>query len=298
MEKVKITFLGTGDAIPTKKRNHTAILVSFVKENILIDCGEGTQRQFKIAGISPTKITKILFTHWHGDHFFGLPGLIETLRMHEYKKTLEIYGPKGTKNKISLLEKIMGGQKIKIKVKSVDSKFIDEPSFSVEAIPMSHGTPANAYSIKIKDKIRLNKAKLRKLKLPNSPLLKKLQQGKTITFKGKKIKPSQVSYIEKGKKITFILDTKNNPNTIKIAKSSDLLICESAFLSKDSKKASEHNHLTAKQAAEIAKKAKVKSLVLTHISQRYESHLDDIEKEAKKIFKNTKLAKDFMSIEI
>src|SRR3989344_3358273 len=96
MEQIKITFLGTSNAIPTKKRNHTAILLTYKNENILIDCGEGTQRQFKIAEISPAKLTKILITHWHGDHTLGLSGLFQTLAMSDYSKKLEIYGPKNT----------------------------------------------------------------------------------------------------------------------------------------------------------------------------------------------------------
>lgn len=298
MEKIKLTFLGTGDAVPTKKRNHTAVLASFADENILIDCGEGTQRQLKIAEISPAKITRILLTHWHGDHFLGIPGLLETLRMHKYKKTLKIYGPKGTKKHISLLIGLIGGQKVKLEIKEVEGIFIKEPKFSIEAQPMSHGTPANAYSITLKEKIRLNKAKLKKLKLPNSPIIKKLQEGKTISYKGKKISPKQVAYFEKGKKITIIMDTKSNPNAVKIAKNSNLLICESTFSSKEARRASEYKHLTAKQAAEIAKKAKVKSLILTHISQRYDKSQKIIEKEAKKIFRNTRLAKDFDKIDI
>lgn len=299
MKKVKITFLGTGDAVPTKLRNHTAILVTLDSENILIDCGEGTQRQFKTAKISPSKLTKILITHKHGDHTFGLPGLLRTLEMSNYSKTLEIYGPRGTKNLISQIKKFAGGEGPKISVHEVSSgKFIDEKDFQIEASPMRHGTPANAYSITLKQKLRLNKAKLRKLKLPSSPILKKLQEGKTISYKGKKIRPTDVAYKEKPKKITFVLDTKKNPNITRIAKNSDLLIIESTFSAKETATAHAYKHLTVKEAAQIAKKANVKSLIITHISQRYEKNLSKIEKEAKKIFKKTKLAKDFMSIEI
>ena len=217
MKEIKITFLGTGDAIPTKKRNHTAILVSFKNENILIDCGEGTQRQFKIANLSHSKIDRILISHHHGDHVLGLPGLFQTLAMRDYKKTLKIYGPKGIKRYISIIEELIKGFNINTNVKEVSGKFIDEKEFYIQSTPMSHGTPANAYSIILKDKIRLNKSKLKKLKLPNSPILKKLQEGKDITYKGRKIKFKSVSYIEKGKKVTFVLDTAYNENAIRLA---------------------------------------------------------------------------------
>ena len=97
MEKVTLSFLGTGNAVPTKKRNHTAILLNYKDQSLLFDCGEGTQRQFKFLGISATKLTKLFITHWHGDHILGIPGLFQTLAMLNYNKTLEVYGPKKTK---------------------------------------------------------------------------------------------------------------------------------------------------------------------------------------------------------
>lgn len=297
MTEIKLTFLGTGNAIPTKKRNHTAILASFANENILIDCGEGTQKQFRIAELSPAKLTRILITHWHGDHMLGLPGLFQTLAMSGYQKTLKLYGPKGTKRFIDLIQELIRGFNINLEVHEVSQgTIIDERDFKIETKEMSHSVPAVAYSIIIKDKIRLNKSKLKKLKLPNSPLLKDLTQGKDITFNGKKIKASQLTYEEKGKKLTIIMDTAANENAIALAKNSDLLVTESSFSKEEMEKAREYRHLTAPQAAEIAKKSKSKKLILTHISQRYEHNPAIIEKEAKKIFKNVKLAKDFDSI--
>src|SRR3989344_5359819 len=228
MEKIKITFLGTGNAVPTKKRNHTAILLTYKNENILVDCGEGTQRQFKIAEISPSKITKIFITHWHGDHILGLPGLFQTLAMNDYNKTLEIYGPKGTDHFISLIRKLVNVQ-IKIKIKELSHEKLEFKEYFINSSPMSHGTPTLAYSFVIKDQNRLLKEKLKKYKLPNSPLLRELKEGKDIEFEGKKIKASAVTKIEKGKKVTFILDTEMNTNAIEIASDSDLLICESSF---------------------------------------------------------------------
>lgn len=303
MESIKLTFLGTGNAIPTKLRSHTAILINYKNETILLDCGEGAQRQFKIAEISPAKLTKLLITHWHGDHTLGIPGLMQTLRMSDYSKTLQIYGPRGTKEKLQLFEKIYGVlyEKFKINVEIFEvssGKFIDEKEFFIEAFPIHHGTPTLAYSFVLKDKLRINKEKLKKLKLPNSPLLKKLQEGKDIIFNGKKIKSKEITYLEKGKKITIILDTGVTSNVLSLAKNSDLLVCEASFSNEEKKLAREYNHLTAADAATLAKKAKVKKLILTHISQRYEHSPEIILNEAKKIFKNTTLAKDLDVVEI
>ncbi len=287
-------FLGTGNMIPTKLRNHTSILVSCANENILVDCGEGTQRQFKIAGISPCKITRLLITHWHGDHILGIPGLMQTLAMSGYNKTLKVYGPMGTKKFFSLVESLILGFKIKMEIREVSSGiFTDEKDFFIEALPMEHGIQTNAYSFVVKDKIRLDKKKLKKFKLPNSPLLGELQHGKDIIFNGKKIKAKDVSYLEKGKKISFILDTALNKNAFTLANGADLLVCESTFSSEEKELAKEYQHLTASDAAAIAKKAKTGKLILTHISQRYEHNPKIIEKEAKKIFKNTQIVKDF-----
>jgi len=293
MEEMKITFLGTGDAVPTKRRNHSAILVSFANENILVDCGEGTQRQFKIAGLNYMNLTRIFITHWHGDHVLGLPGLFETLALNNYNKTLNVYGPKGTKRFIDLIQELVLDFHIDIQVHEVSGRFINEPDFFVESADMHHGTPANAYSITLKDRIRLDKKKLKKFKVPNSPLMKDLKEGKSIKINGKTIKAKQVAYIDKGKKLTFVLDTSYNQGAVELAKDSDLLVTESSFAQEELAKAQEYKHLTAPQAAEIAKKSKSKQLILTHLSQRYDYNPKIIEKEAKKVFKNTKIAKDF-----
>ncbi|MFH1290708.1 MAG: ribonuclease Z [Nanoarchaeota archaeon] len=292
MENLTITFLGTANAVPTAKRSHTAILLTYKNENILIDCGEGTQRQFKIAKLSPSKLTKLLITHWHGDHVLGIPGLFQTLAMNDYQKTLEVYGPRNTERFLSSLNQLFR-LKIKTRVKEVFSNFYENDDFSLHAESMKHDTPCLAYSFVIKDKHRLDKKKLEKLKLPHSPLLKKLQQGEDISFKGRKIKSSQVSYLEKGRKITFILDTAYNESAVELAKDSDILVCEASFSNQEEALAKERLHLTAKDAATIAKKAKAKKLILTHISQRYEHNPKIILDEAKKVFKNTTLAKDF-----
>jgi ribonuclease Z len=296
---IEVTFLGTGSHTPTPKRNHTGILFSFNSNNILIDCGEGIQRQYKISKHNPCKLTHLLITHWHGDHVLGIPGLLQTLAMAEYSKTLEIYGPVGTKRKFELLEKLYSRFKIKYNIHEVTSgKILEKKEYYIKTSPMKHGSPSQAYSITIKDKLRLDKNKIKKLKLPNAPILGKLQQGKDVSFQGKKIKSKSVTYLEKGKKISVIMDTLPNKNADKIAKSSDILICESSFHSNEKEKAISHKHLTAKQAATIAKKANVKKLFITHISHRYSQNTHPLLDEAKKTFSKTFLPKDFDKIKI
>ena len=296
MEKIKITFLGTSDSIPTKERNHTSILLSYKNENILIDCGEGTQRQFKKANLNPCKLTKILITHWHGDHILGLPGLLQTLAMQGYNKTLKIYGPKNTKRFAEeIMKMFVFVGKIKYEIKEVEGKFLNTNDFSLQAFPLHHGTSCNGYSFIEKDRLRIDKKKLQKLKLPNSPLIKNLLEGKDIVYNSKKIKSKDLTYRQNGRKISFVFDTGYSNNIINNVKSSDLLIAESTYQKKDQSLASRYHHLTSTQAAIIAKKAKVKKLILTHISQRYPT-FSHIEAEAKKIFKNASIAKDLDSV--
>lgn len=297
---MEIIFLGTSEATPTAEKNQTAILLVYNNENILVDCGEGAQRQFKIAKLNPCKITRILITHWHGDHILGLPGLIQTLALNNYSKVLQVYGPVGTKKFFNLLLKtFIFKEKLKAEVHEItkNGAFLETKDFRLEAYKMKHFVPCLAYSFIEKDKRKINTDYIKKLGIEPGPLLGELQQGKNIMFKGKKILASKATTIKKGKKIAFIFDTLANENCAKAAKNSDLLVSEATFLSTEhADKARERGHLTAKQAALIAKKSGTKKLLLTHISQRYAKNNQVILEEAKKIFKNSELAKDFMRI--
>ena len=296
---MKIKFLGTSSMVPTKDRNHTSILLTYNAENILIDCGEGTQRQLKIANINPCKITKILLTHIHGDHTLGLPGLIQTLGANNYQKTLEIYGPKNTRNFIdNILKTFHLENKIKLTTTEIDKReFLETKEFYLEALPLKHSTYTLAYSFTEKDKRKINLSYTKKFDLTKHPLLGELQRGKDITFKGKKITADKATILKKGKKISLIFDTELTQNCIEISKNADLLIAEATYESDLEEKAKEYQHLTSEQSALIAKKARVKALILTHFSQRYKTP-DQSLKEAKKIFKNTQAAKDFLEINI
>ena len=297
MEHINVTFLGTSNAVPTKNRNHTSLLLEYKDEHILIDCGEGTQRQFSYAEKSAHKLTRILITHWHGDHILGLPGLIQTLSLGNYNKKLHIYGPKGTLYWFEKIKPFCGTKIINIEVHEIsEGVFLDNNEWCLKAANSNHGTPALAYSFILKGRRRLDRNKIKKLKLPNSPLLGKLQEGKSIIWKGKKIYSKNLSFIEPERKITFIMDTGYTENLVNLAKNSSLIISESTFTELERDKAHERLHLTAKEAATIAKKAKAESLALIHISQRYEHSSSYILNEAKKIFKKVVIPNDLDSI--
>ena len=290
---IGITFLGTSSQIPTVKRNHTAILLNYKEENILVDCGEGTQRQFRRARLNPCKVTKILITHWHGDHVLGLVGVLSTLALSGYTKPLFIYGPKGIKENIgNLLKTFTFRREYEIIVEEAKGKFVDEKEFCLEAETMEHGIPCNAYSFIKKGLIRIDKDKLKKSGLPQGKILQELKDGKDITYEGKKYYAKNLTYKEEDVKVSFVLDTLMNDRIVPFVKNSNVLICESSFDSALKEHAKEHHHLTSEDAGKIAKKSKSKRLFLTHISQRYETDLSVLLDDAKKHFEEVSIVKD------
>lgn len=296
---MKITFLGTSAMLPTKERNTTSILLNYKSENILVDCGEGTQRQLRKIDISPTKITRILITHWHGDHVLGLPGLLQSIAKLDQNKEIKIYGPLNTKKFVNnLLHSFNFEDKIKLEVHEIKSGlFLDEHEFQIYAQEVKHTAKCLSFYFKEKDRRKINLSYTKKFGLTNHPLLGQLQKGKTITYEGKKITPEKGTTLIKGKKITFILDTTANKILEKFAKESDLLITEATFSKEHKDRAIEFYHMTSEQAAHLAKKSKSSKLILTHFSQRNKT-TKEIEQEAKKIFKNSKCAEDFLEIEV
>ncbi|MBN4049118.1 ribonuclease Z [archaeon AH-315-M20] len=297
---MQIIFLGTSSMIPTKERNHSSILISYNSENVLVDCGEGTQRQLKIAGIKLTKITKILISHWHGDHVLGLSGLIQSMSASDYNRTLKIYGPLGTKKFMKKLFEtfVFFDEKINIEIYEIKSgKFFENDEFFLEAASLEHNIETLGYSFIEKDKRKINISYIKKLKIPQGPLLGKLQAGKSITWKGKKVSLNKATKIVKGKKITIISDTVPCKGANILAKNSDILICEATYSSDLENKSEKYKHMTSKQAAELANRSKSKQLILTHFSARYKN-TQELEEDARNYFDNVLCAKDFMKINI
>jgi len=289
-----ITFLGTSGAIPTKKRNHPSILLSYKNEKILVDCGEGTQRQFKFAKINPQKITRLLITHWHGDHVLGIPGLLQTLFFNDYSRVLYIYGPRGIKRQIkNILIAFPMYKDIKLQVEEVSGKFLETEDFYIKAKSLKHGgIPTCSYTFVRKGKLRIDKKRLKKTSLPVGPLLKKLKEGKDVVYNKKKFYAKKLTYKEDDAKVSFLFDTIMDKSVIPFVKNSEVLISEATYDSSLKELAKEHGHLTAKQAAEIAKKSSSKKLILIHSSNRYEKDSSILLKEAKSVFQNSFLVND------
>lgn len=283
----------------TKERNQSAVFLKYKSDGILFDCGEGTQRQVKIAGLKLPDITKILITHWHGDHVLGLPGMIQTMSASNYQGILEIYGPEGIKKHVKeAFDAFTTKQTFQINVTEVkEGIFFKNEDFTLEAVPLRHTIPCVAYAFIETDKRRINLQFTNKKGIPEGPLLGELQRGKTINWKGEKITPKDATTTTKGKKIVFLMDTAITKNCFKIAENADLLICESTYASELTEKAEDYLHLTSLEAAQIASKSNVKKLALTHFSARYKN-TQEVEEDARNAFDNIVCAKDFMRIKL
>jgi ribonuclease Z len=297
---VEITILGTACMQPTKERNHVGILLSRGTEKILFDCGENIQRQLRIAGIKPAKITKIFISHWHGDHTLGLPGLMYSMAADQFAKKLKIYGPPGTKKNLKLILKAFANEKpvehevFELNPTDKKLKKIDFSDFFIEVQRLEHRIDCLGYSFVEKDRRRIKPKFIKKI-----PGIKlgKLQRGKSIQHQNKKITPKEATYLIPGKKITIILDTRPCDNFIKLAKNADLLISEATYLDEHRERAEKYFHMTAKEAGLLANQANVKKLVLLHFSPRYKE-VSTIRNEIKDIFKESVCAEDFMKFSV
>ncbi len=290
---IRIVFFGTGGSWPSPERNVMSIGVQIDGEVLLFDCGEGTQRQMMRTNMSFMKIKRIFITHYHGDHFLGLAGLIQTMALNDRKEPLEIYGPEKT---IDILTKYLSigyySTTFPIKLHELSGgEVLDFGDYTVSTIKANHPVPSLAYSIKEKDMPRIDREKAKALHL-SSKILEKLRKEGEIEHRGKRIRIEDVSSgIRIGRKIVYSGDTAPMENMIKFANEASVLIHEATVDSSLEEKANEYGHSSARQAAEIAKRAKVNTLLLVHISPRYKE-ASILEKEARKIFPNSFVVND------
>jgi len=268
---------------------------------LLFDCAEGTQQQLMRANASYMKIDSIFLSHFHADHFLGLPGLLATLTMYEREAPLNIFGPKGVDSQVELALKITG-IKPAFKINCIELKkgiVLENKDFSISAFPVKHNTRCFGFSFKERDKkAKFMRDKAIALGVPEGPLFARLQHGESVRVGSKLVKPEDVldySKGRKGRKISIVLDTRADASYLEYIKDSDVLIHEAAFASKDMDRAIETFHSTALEAAELAKKANCKKLYLTHFSTRYEN-LDLLLKEAQAVFPETYIAKDLLKV--
>jgi len=296
---LRIVFLGTSGAIPSPDRNPSSIFLQYGKTRILFDCGEGTQRQMMRAKTG-FNIDAIFITHLHTDHFIGCFGLIETMSLNGREKPLNIYSPQA--EFLRNLFRMFGYDNLDFKIEVFDVRdglSVRFDGFSIIAFKTEHIIESFGYAFVEDDHIKFDVEKAKSLGIPEGPLYSKLAKGEIVEFNGKIIKPEMVLGERiKGRKIVYTGDTAPIAKTIEIARDADILIHDSSFTSELESWAKETKHSTARAAGEIAKKAGVRELILTHISARYSKNLEKIIEDAKSVFENVKVAEDFMIVEL
>ena len=306
---MEITFLGTSSGVPTRSRNVSSVALRLPQraEVWLFDCGEGTQHQLQRSDIKSSQIRRIFITHMHGDHTFGLMGLIASCGLAGSGQPIDIYGPEGLKEYLQSAAKysyLNLGSRLKIHTVKPGLLY-EDAEFSVSCQLLKHRVPAHGYRVAEKDRpgmFNLDKAK--SLGIPPGPIYGKLKQGQIVTLEdGRKINGKDLcGQPEVGRKVVYCTDTVFCDAAVELAKDADVLIHEATFAHQDAQMAFEKMHSTTTMAAQVALLAGVKQLIMTHFSPRYAPgspiQLNDLKQEARAIFPNTKLAYDFYSYEV
>ncbi len=298
---LRITFLGTGGTLPTISRNPSAIFINREGEMMLFDCGEGTQQQMMRAKTG-MKISSIFITHYHADHFLGIPGLIQTMSFNGRTEPLDIYGPVWTEQMVKPMIEL-GYYKMGFEINAhelADGDMIDKGEYSIKAVATDHGIPSFGYILEEKSRAgRFNRERAIELGVPVGHLFSKLQKGETITVNGRIIKPSQVMGEGRpGRKVVYSGDTRPCESIERESEDADLLIHDCTFADELRDWAVETKHSTAIEAGLLAKKANVRQLALTHISSRYSENAEPLQIEAKSVFGNVTLARELLDIDV
>lgn len=297
---MEVTFLGTSSAVPSKNRNHTSIALRIPGEVFLFDCGEGTQRQMALAGISPMKVTRMFITHLHGDHILGIPGMIQSMGFRGRQEPLEIYGPPGIHEIHESIMKL-GYFTLDFDIHVHEVKggtVIEEEDYRITSAPASHSVFNLAYCFEEKKRPRFLREKAIELGLKPGPAFGKLHRGIPVRVGDRIIKPEEVlGSPRRGVKICYSGDTRPCESVIDLAHDADLLIHESTFEAGSEDKAAESGHSTAREAAEVAASACVRRLILTHLSTRYK-RTEVILNAAREVFPETDVADDLMTVEV
>ncbi|NGX43398.1 MAG: Ribonuclease BN [Chlamydiae bacterium] len=288
-----IIILGCSSQQPTRFRNHGAYLFRWNNEGLLFDPGEGTQRQFIFANVAPTVISRIFISHFHGDHCLGLPSILMRLNLDKVQHTIHCYYPaSGRKYFKRLRYGTIYHENIKVVEHPVSKPGLvhDDGRFKIEAAFLEHGIETIGWRITEPDTRKFDQSKLKAFGV-KGPMVRELQKKGKLVVDGKEVHLDDVSWIRPGDSIAVVIDTRYCQNAVDIAKGARVLLCESTYLEDHALLAKKHFHLTAKQAATLAKEAGAQQLILTHFSARYQNS-KGFEEEAKEIFPNTYIGDD------
>ncbi len=292
-------FIGTAGSAPTARRGLPATLVRRGGDRLLFDCGEGTQRQL-LRSIGLVDLEEIFLTHFHADHFLGLPGMLKTFGLRGREAPLTIYAPPGLRALFELLRPVIGGTPYEVTLVELEpNEPLERDGYLVAPYPVQHrDTTAFGYVLVEQDRPgRFDEERARELGVPEGPDFGRLQKGEAVTVDGRAVQPEEVlGEARRGRKLVITGDTMATDATRAMAHGADLLIHEATFTTEEADRAAETGHSTARDAAQLAAAAEVGMLALTHVSPRHPA--EALREEARAVFEATIVPRDFDRVEI
>ena len=295
---LSVLFLGTAGSMPTVQRAPASLFLRRGGDRILIDCGEGTQRQL-LRSIGLPDIEHIFLTHYHADHFLGLPGMLKTFGLRGREVPLTIYGPRGLQSLMSDLRRVYGKLPYELQLQELETtEAVSFEGFRIGAFGVMHRVEALGYAMFEDERPgRFDLERARELGVPEGPAFGLLQRGEAVEADGRVVQPGDVmGGARPGRTLVFTGDTEPCDATVAVASGAQLLVHDGTFAEEEVERARQTGHSTARQAAEVADAAGVSLLALTHLSSRYFAPV--IEKEARTVFERTVVPRDFDVVEV
>lgn len=295
----ELVVLGTASQVPTVERNHNGYLLRWDGEGFLFDPGEGTQRQMSRAGVAAGQITKICITHLHGDHAFGLPGVLQRLEMDRVRHPVDLWFPaSGARYVDRLRAAAIGHTSVDVRAHpSLEGVLWETAAMRLEARALSHRVDALGYRLIEAAGVRMLPERLRAVGVEGADIGRLRTEG-TLRLDGRVVRLEDVSEPRPGQVFAFVMDTRLCDAAFRLAEGADLLVCEATYLDEHADLADRYGHLTASQAATIAQEAGAKRLLLTHFSQRYKDAEERYLAEARAIFPETVVARDLQRVAV
>jgi ribonuclease Z len=293
-----LVILGTASQVPTRTRNHNGYLLRWDREGILFDPGEGTQRQFSFAGVSPSRITRICLTHLHGDHCLGLPGVLQRLALDGALHEIPLHYPASAQRYVEHLCEASIGRRQPVRLEPVggDGPVVAGPPLRIEARALDHSVDAIGWRIEEPPRRHFLPESLESYGIAG-PQVGVLERQGWLDVEGRRVHLDEVSERRAGHSVAVVMDTRTCDAAVELARGVDLLLCEATFLESEVGLAVESGHMTARQAATVAREAGVGRLVLTHLSSRYPDPLGHL-REAREVFDDVIVAEDLTIIDI
>jgi ribonuclease Z len=293
-----VLFVGTAGSAPTARRGLPATLVRRGGDRLLFDCGEGTQRQL-VRSVGLIELEEVFITHFHADHFLGLPGMLKTFSLRGRERPLTVYGPPGLQAVLTALRPVVGRTTFELRIVELEPNAeVERDGYRIATFAVDHGVRAQGYAlIENQRPGHFDEARARELGVPPGPAFGLLQRGEAVTGADGQVLPEHVlGEPRRGRKLVITGDTTPCEMTKLVAHEADLLVHEASFMQEGAERASETHHSTARQAAELAKEANVRLLALTHVSPRYSG--GEIRDEARGVFPQAIVPQDFDRVEI